>query len=82
LRFSLTGSVSVASNAGTDEQGNDRTNYRISPTISWLFNRNTRLSGGYQYRRQEYERNDDLAESNSFFLTFNYQWDKLATRRY
>ena len=82
LRFSLRGSVSVASNAGTDEQGNDRTNYSVRPTISWLFDRNISLTGGYQYRRQEFERNDELAESNSFFLNFNYQWDKFSTQKY
>jgi len=82
LRFSLRGSVSVASNAGTDKQGNDRTNYSVRPTISWLFDRNISLTGGYQYRRQEFERNDELAESNSVFLNINYQWDKFATQRY
>ena len=85
LHFSLTGGVSVSSNSGSsnsDIEDNDRTNYRVRPAISWFFNRNTRLTGGYQYRRQEFERNDEVAESNSFFLNFNYQWDKLATQRY
>ena len=82
LNFSLTGGISVSSNSGSEDEGNDRTNYRIRPAISWLFERNMRLTGGYQYRRQEFERNDEVAESNSFFLTFNYQWDKLATQRY
>ena len=82
LHFSLTGGVSVSSNSGSEDEGNDRTNYRVRPTISWLFNRNTRLSGGYQFRRQEFERDDSVAESNSFFLNFNYQWDMLATQRY
>jgi len=82
LRFSLTGGISVSSNSGSEDEGNDRTNYNIRPAISWLFNRNTRLTGGYQYRKQEFERNDEVAESNSFFLTFDYQWDKLATQKY
>jgi hypothetical protein len=82
LHFSLTGGVSVSSNSGSEDEGNDRTNYRVRPAISWFFNRNTRLTGGYQYRRQEFERHDEVAESNSFFLNFNYQWDMLATQRY
>lgn len=82
LHFSLTGGVSVSSNSGSEDEGNDRTNYRVRPAISWLFDRSIRLTGGYQYRRQEYERNDSVAESNSFFLSFNYQWDKFATQRY
>jgi len=82
LRFSLMGDISVRSNSGSKDLDDDRTNYRVRPTISWLFNKNTRLTGGYQYRRQEFERNDSVAESNAFFLNFNYQWDKLATQRY
>ena len=82
LHFSLTGLVSVSSNSGSKDTGNDRTNYSVRPTISWMFDRNIRLTGGYRYRRQEFERNDDLAESNTVFLNINYQWDKFATQRY
>lgn len=91
LRLSLNGGINVYSSSGS-QSGNDqisnftytdRTYYYVRPSVSWLFDRHTSVTAGYQYRRREFDnRNNDSGESNAFFVGFNYQWDKLATQEY
>jgi len=82
MQLSITGGMNDQSTSGSVDDGNGRTYFYIRPSLRWAFNRQTSLTGGYQYRAQSFERNDQEATSNSIFLNFNYQWDKFATQRY
>ena len=85
LRFALRGGInktSSSSNSNTRNSTSNRTYYHVTPTLSWIFNRQLKLSAGYRYRKQKYANNNEAAISNAVFLNFNYQWDKLKTQRY
>ncbi len=82
--LSLTGSYSDSTSANNGDNNNDRTYFRIRPSIRWAFDRQTSLTAGYQYRTQKYNgsSNSGRADSNSVFLVLNYRWGKIATQRY
>jgi len=82
LKFALTGGINKTSNSNTRNSSSNRTYYHVTPTLSWIFNRQLNLSAGYRYRNQKYANNNEAAISNAVFLNFNYQWDKLKTQRY
>jgi len=82
LQFSLNGSAKVTSSSGSEDDGNDRNNFSISPSLRWEIDRQVSLTANYRYRAQTFEINDEKAESNLVSLTFNYQWNKFKTQRY
>ncbi len=95
LHFLLNGQVHITKstlNENSSQFSNqDRTYYTVTPTLRWQFNRQLSLSGGYRYRRQEYEASNNasnanntesVGESNAVFLTLKYQWDKFTTQEY
>ena len=82
LTFSLAGGINVSSTSGGVESNNDRTYYYVNPTLRWNLNRQASISGGYRFRMQEFESNDQQAVSNAVFINLNYQWDKLSTQEY
>jgi len=82
LQFSIAGSLNDQSTSGSEDDGNGRTSFNISPSMRWRIDRQASLTAAYRYRKQTFESNDDEAASNSISLNFNYQWDKIKTQRY
>lgn len=82
LQFLLDAGINVTSSTASVNLSNDRTYYYAKPILRWNFNRQASISGGYQFRRQEFERNKQIAVSNAVFFTFNYAWDKLTTQKF
>jgi len=83
LQLSLTGGLNEISISGSEEDNNNgRTYFNVSPSVRWIFNRQTNITAAYRYRTQTFERDDEEAVSNSVSLNFNYQWDKVATQKY
>ncbi len=82
LIFSVQGSINDSSTSGNITNSRDRLSYRVKPSIRWLFDKQTSLSLGYQFRKINRESNDSEATSNAVSLTFNYQWDKFSTQRF
>jgi hypothetical protein len=95
LHFLLDGQVHITKatlNENSSRFSNqDRTYYSVTPTLRWKFNRQLSLSGGYRYRRQEFEttnnnantnNTESVGESNSVFFTLKYQWDKFTTQEF
>lgn len=69
----LTASYSI--NEVDSEQNNrfNRTNYSISPTISWKWTPEVNLRLSYTYRQQKYEGQNQPSEGNVALLQFTYQ---------
>ncbi|MGR9115424.1 MAG: hypothetical protein ACU85E_06635 [Gammaproteobacteria bacterium] len=62
---------------------NDLTFYTAGASASWLISPQMDLTGSYQYRfRESQETSANNADSNAFFLTFNYKWDAFSTRKF
>ena len=81
LTIRASGAINYSTSTN-DEQDNGRTYYSFQPTLDWKFNRQSTISGGYRYRMQEFDNRDAKAVSNGFFVTINYQWDKISTNRF
>lgn len=80
---SLNGGIHDTTTSGSSQDfGIDRTYYYITPSVNWYFNRQAHINAGYRYRMQEFQSNSDKAVSNTVFISFTYQWDKLRTQRY
>lgn len=95
LHFLLNGQVHITKSTLNENSSGfsnqDRTYYTVTPTLRWQFNRQLSLSGGYRYRRQEFETTNTtanvnsterVAESNAVFFTLKYQWDKFTTQEF
>lgn len=84
LQFLLNGGINVTTTSGSESLNDDRTYYYVSPSLRWHFNRQTYISGGYRFRRQEFEGNDSTQEavSNAVFFSVNYDWDKFSTQEF
>ena len=82
LSLSFVGGINVTTTSGSVETNDDRTYYYVNPTLRWNLNRQASISGGYRFRMQEFESNDQQAVSNAVFINLNYQWDKLSTQEY
>ncbi len=89
LHFLLNGAVHMTKSTANTQITRDRTYYTVTPQLRWQFNRQLSLSGGYRYRRQEYEPGENstsnitsTAESNTVFITLKYQWDKFSTQEF
>ncbi|MCF6205155.1 MAG: hypothetical protein L3J59_16070 [Methylococcaceae bacterium] len=81
LSFGISGVISrTTSTDNTRDTG--RTYFSVEPKLNWRLNRQTRLSGGYRYRMQEFDNRNENAVSNSIFMTIDFQWDKLSTNRF
>ncbi len=89
LHFLLNGAIHMTKSTENTQISRDRTYYTVTPQLRWQFNRQLSLSGGYRYRRQEYEPGKNstssitsTAESNAVFITLKYQWDKFSTQEF
>lgn len=82
IRFNLIAETISETNSGSNDDGNDRDYYKVRPSIRWSFCEEASVAANYQYRRQERERNDTEAVSNSVSLVFSYEWDKIASQKY
>ena len=89
LHFLLNGAIHMTKSTENTQISRDRTYYSVTPQLRWQFNRQLSLSGGYRYRRQEYEPGENstsnitsTAESNAVFITLKYQWDKFSTQEF
>jgi len=82
LLFSVKGELLERSTSGSEDDNNGRTYFSIRPVVKWWFDSQVSLTASYQYRTQNFERDNSEGISNSISLNFNYQWGKTATQRY
>ena len=91
LHFDLNAAIHITEATSNVDLNSDRTYYTVTPSLRWQFNRQLSLSGGYRYRRQEFEsvnnnagvnNTKSVGESNSVFITLRYQWDKFSTQEF
>lgn len=82
LQLFINGGINDISTAGSVDDGEGRTYYNVSPSIRWAFDKNSSVTLQYQYRKQDFERDNRKAASNSVFLRFDYTWDKIRTQQY
>jgi len=86
LSFSINTSYQESQSAD-DLGNNEREYFTFSPALNWQLQRNLALKMGYQYRQQKgtsfggFDTIDDKVDSNSVFLTVNYDWDGLRFSR-
>ena len=86
-RFSsrLTGTFTADNYNYTPETG-DLTNvkrhyYGFAPGLKWAWTNELNVNLTYRYSHIKRVENEQPATSNSFYLTFNYQWPKMAISR-
>ena len=86
LSFSINTTYQESQSAD-DLSNNEREYFIFSPALNWQLQRNLALKMGYQYRQQKgtsfrgFDTIDDKVDSNSVFLTVNYDWDGLRYSR-
>jgi len=61
------------------DSSNDRTRYRVEPSISYKLNKNWNLSFSYKYIDQNLTNSNEDSVSNAVFVNLFLHWPKLAT---
>lgn len=57
--------------------------YSAGASATWLISQQLDLTASHRFRfRESQSSNGTNAESNGFFLTFNYKWDPFSTRKF
>lgn len=82
LQLFIDGGINDISTSGSGDDGDGRVYYNVRPSIRWAFDRNASVTLQYQYRKQNFERDNRKATSNSVFLRFDYKWDKIRSQQY
>jgi hypothetical protein len=59
----------------------DRTIYRIIPSLSWRWSRQWVISGQYEYANKDEDNESGTATRNAVYLSLTYRPDKLFTSR-
>lgn len=56
--------------------------YRVSPGITWKLDRDLVLNAGYRYTRVKRNiNNDDIADSNHYYISVGYSWPRVSVSR-
>ncbi len=69
--------------AGEFSNQSIRTNIQFQPSISWRLDPDWTISGSYRYHWQERTRGEgtEIADSNMFMVSVNYNWQGLSIAR-
>ena len=70
---------SEALTIGGGDSSNDRTRYRVEPSIYYKLNRDWALSFKYSYINQIFADTDEDSTSNAVYINLTLNWPKLAT---
>jgi len=70
---------SEALTIGAGDSSNDRTRYRVEPSIYYKLNRDWALSFKYSYINQTITDTDEDSTSNAVYINLSLNWPKLAT---
>jgi len=70
---------SEALTIGGGDSSNDRTRYRVEPSIYYKLNRDWALSFKYSYINQIITDTDEDSTSNAVYINLSLNWPKLAT---
>ena len=81
LRAEYTTIETISSATGGLNDRDDRTLYRIVPTVSWRWSREWEISGHYEYANKDEDNLSTDATRNAVYLTLNYRPYKLFISR-
>lgn len=82
LKLMLSGSANFNSSTSSANTSYNRDYYTVESRLGWMLAKQLNLVGGYRYRTQQYDTSSVSASSNTFFVYFDYQWDKIASNRF
>jgi len=71
--------VSEAKTIGGGDSSNDRTRYRVEPSMYYKLSRDWALSFKYSYINQNITDTDEDSTSNAVYINLSLNWPKLAT---
>jgi hypothetical protein len=80
LSIDYTVNETIVSSSGDETDQTDRTLFRVKPKISWRWQREWELTGGYEYARSK-DINSDIATRNTLYLTLTYHQPKISISR-
>ncbi|NOT84692.1 MAG: hypothetical protein HOP02_07945 [Methylococcaceae bacterium] len=82
--FSAGAAFSTSASSQSTASNFNRSYYSVGSTLSWMFNKQLSLNGGYLYQTQQYDyvASNTNASSNNIFVYFDYHLDELTTNRF
>jgi hypothetical protein len=80
LSIGYTMNETIVNSSGNESDQADRTLFRVKPKISWHWQPEWGLTGGYEYARSE-DINSDIATRNTLYLTLTYRQPKISISR-